>query len=104
TGSMAIGNAGAVSISVDQRNFPLDSPPDIGAFQFHGPTPTVTIVFTGPTPPAVLQEENFTLTATDPTPADQNGTFTYTINWGDGSAIETVTGPASTQVMHDYAA
>src|SRR5262249_19352055 len=42
-GSPAIGAGAAGRVTVDQRNFPLDSPPDIGAFQFHGPTPTVTI-------------------------------------------------------------
>src|SRR5262249_8146884 len=39
----------------------------------------------------------------DPTPADQNGKFTYTIDWGDGH-IQKVQGPATTQVTHAYAA
>ena len=33
TGSPAIHNGIASGVSSDQRGFPLDSPPDIGAFQ-----------------------------------------------------------------------
>jgi hypothetical protein len=101
TGSPAIGKAGAVSIATDQRGFALDSPPDIGAFQYQGPPPTVTI--SGPAKATAQVETTFTLTATDPTTSDQNGTFTYIIDWnGNGSDIQTVKGPASFRVMHGY--
>ena len=101
-GSPAIGAGAALSVMKDQRGFALDSPqPDIGAYQYQGPPPTVTI--SGPATGTVQVEGTFTLTATDPTPADQNGTFTYTIDWnGDGSDIQTVQGPASFQVTHAY--
>jgi hypothetical protein len=36
------------------------------------------------------QTRTFTLTATDPSPVDQAAGFTYTINWGDGSAVQTI--------------
>jgi hypothetical protein len=103
TGSPAIGKAGAVSVTADQRGFPLGSPPDIGAFQYQGPSPTAT--FSGPTTGTVQVQATFTFTATDPTPADQDGTFTYTVDWnGDGSDMQSVQGPASVQVVHSYAA
>jgi predicted outer membrane repeat protein len=105
-GSPAIG-AGDSSllpsgVTTDQRGFALDSPkPDIGAFQYQGPSPTVTI--SGPTTGTSQVDATFTLTASDPTPANQSGTFTYTIDWnGDGSDIQTIKGPASLQVSHAY--
>jgi hypothetical protein len=46
----------------------------------------------------------FTLTATDPTPALQSGSFTYVINWGDGSS-QTVTATATSgPLTHTYSA
>jgi hypothetical protein len=102
-GSPAIGKGAAIKgVSTDQRGFPLDSPaPDIGAFQYQGAPPTVTI--SGPTTGIVQVEGTFTITATDPSPADQAGTFTYTIDWnGDGSDIQTIQGAASLQVAHAY--
>ena len=44
----------------------------------------------------------FTLSATDPDLQDRTGTFTYVINWGDGSPVQTVTGPATMQVAHTF--
>ena len=62
------------------------------------------MTISGPTT-GTARRATFTVTATDPTPADQNGTFTYTIDWnGDGSDIQTIQGPASLQVMHAYGA
>ncbi len=103
-GSLAIGAGAASSVAPDQRGLPLDSPkPDIGAFQYQGAQPTVTI--TGPTTATVQVAATFTLTATDPAPADQHGTFTYIIDWnGDRSDVQTIQGPASLQVTHAYLA
>ena len=36
----------------------------------------------------------------DPSPIDQGAPFTYIIDWGDGSPIETLTGPAGMVVSH----
>ncbi|HEY3439030.1 MAG TPA: Ig-like domain repeat protein [Actinotalea sp.] len=41
--------------------------------------------------------------AVDPSSADLAATFTYTVDWGDGSAVLTVTGPADPPVTHTYA-
>ena len=102
TGSPAIGKGAVLGVTIDQRGFALDSPePDIGAFQYQGPPPSVTI--SAPSQGTVQVASTFTLTTEDPTPADQSGTFTYTIDWnGDGSDIETIQGPASFQVTHAY--
>jgi CSLREA domain-containing protein len=104
TGSPAIGAGSAGLITKDQRGFPLDSPKlDIGAFQYQGPPPSVTI--SGPTTATVQIASSFTLQATDPSPADQHGTFTYTIDWnGDGSDVQRIQGPATLTVAHAYQA
>ncbi|HTK77203.1 MAG TPA: Ig-like domain repeat protein, partial [Gemmataceae bacterium] len=46
----------------------------------------------------------FTLTATDPSAVDQAAGFVFRINWGDGTAVQTVAGPPGTIVAHTYAA
>jgi hypothetical protein len=49
------------------------------------------------------QTRLFTFTASDPSSVDQAASFTFVINWGDGSAQQTVTGvPASIQVAHVF--
>jgi len=46
---------------------------------------------------------NLTLTAIDPTPADQAASLTYAVNWGDSNGT-TVSGPGSgTPASHTYA-
>ncbi|MFK7818002.1 MAG: hypothetical protein AB8G99_04745 [Planctomycetaceae bacterium] len=45
---------------------------------------------------------DYTFNATDPNPTDQSGVFEYTIDWGDGSAVETVFGPNSITVSHVF--
>ena len=42
--------------------------------------------------------------ADDPSSADMAAQFTYTLDWGDGSPVETVVGPADPPVTHTYAA
>jgi hypothetical protein len=63
--------------------------------------PTATV--TGPTATPRETSLTFTLAATDPSSADAAGTFSYTIDWGDGTT-GTVTGPASTTATHSYTA
>jgi hypothetical protein len=42
------------------------------------------------------------VSAVDPSPGDLAGTFTYTVDWGDGSPLITVDGPADPPVTHTY--
>lgn len=42
--------------------------------------------------------------ADDPSSADMAALFTYVVDWGDGSPIEEVTGPADPPVTHTYTA
>ncbi len=41
--------------------------------------------------------------ADDPSSSDLAAQFTYEVDWGDGTAVETVTGPADPPVSHTYA-
>ena len=50
------------------------------------------------------QALDFVFTATDPNAVDQTGQFTFVINWGDGTPVQTVTGLATTVVSHVYVA
>lgn len=64
--------------------------------------PTVSV--SGPTDTVPGEDRTFTFAATDPSPVDQAATFTYQINWGDGTT-QTVSGPASgVQVIHVFTA
>ena len=49
------------------------------------------------------QPVTFTFTATDPSPVDQAASFTWIVNWGDGSPLQTITGPSGTTAAHSYA-
>jgi hypothetical protein len=62
--------------------------------------PTATI--TGPAVAVSGETLKFTLTAVDPDPADQLAPFTFTINWGDGSPIQTVTARSGVVVPHTF--
>ena len=41
--------------------------------------------------------------ADDPSSADMAALFDYTVDWGDGSPVTTVSGPADPPVTHTYA-
>lgn len=63
-----------------------------------------TVAVSGPATGDAGQALNFTFAASDPSPLDQAGTFTYRIDWdGDGSVDQTVTGPSSVVVGHTFA-
>ena len=63
--------------------------------------PTASIA--GPSSGVPFQERTLTLTATDPSPADQAAGFTFDIDWdGDDVVDQTVVGPSGTQVTHAY--
>jgi hypothetical protein len=56
--------------------------------------PTATLA--GPAQGVTSQPLTFTLGATDPSPFDRASGFIYTVNWGDGSPVQTVPGPPAT--------
>ncbi|MCY2951172.1 MAG: proprotein convertase P-domain-containing protein [Planctomycetota bacterium] len=60
------------------------------------PTPS----FSGPQFAFSTFPTTFTIGATDMSPADQAAGFTYTINWGDGTAVETIAVAVSNGVAH----
>ncbi|WP_145234608.1 putative Ig domain-containing protein [Urbifossiella limnaea] len=63
-----------------------------------------TAAVTGPATATLGQPVTFTLTAADPSPADQAAGFTFEIDWdGDGLVDQTVTGPSGTLVAHTFA-
>ncbi len=66
-----------------------------GGFTDHTFTITVTSVtptagIDGPADAVRGQTRTFTLTATDPSSANQAAGFTYVIDWGDGTPVETI--------------
>jgi hypothetical protein len=63
--------------------------------------PTASI--TAPTPAVAGSALEFTLGAADPSSVDAKDAFTYEVDWGDGSAKETITGSDSTKATHTYA-
>ena len=76
-------------------------------------TDTLTVTVNNVAPTAAVsgpgtgvrgQARSFTFSATDPSPVDQDSTFTYSINWGDGSPLQTVTGGATVQADHVFTA
>jgi len=46
----------------------------------------------------------FDLSATDVSVVDQAANFTYVVNWGDGSPIQTIVGAAAIEVDHEFIA
>ncbi|MDO5735034.1 MAG: Ig-like domain repeat protein [Propionibacteriaceae bacterium] len=73
---------------------------------------SVTLTVTNTAPSAVVASASgasvgapFTLAvgAKDPSSVDQAAQFTYVIDWGDGSPIQTVTGSSERSVTHAYA-
>ena len=80
------GNEDTIGVST---TFTLDNSP-----------PTVGI--SGPTFALRGELDVLTFSVVDPSPIEQAAGFTFTINWGDGSPIQTVTGASGTQVAHAF--
>ncbi len=81
-GSPALGKGDPADTSADQRGAPVDSPPDIGAFQSQGFNVTADI--TDPTYSS--GQVGLTVSAVDGPGGNQAAGFIYNVNWGDGTA------------------
>jgi hypothetical protein len=93
-------NTRAVAVRIGDGSFTLDAP---ATLDVRNAPPTAGLA--GPASGIRGQALSFTLTATDPSPADQAAGFTFRIDWdGDGTVDQTVTGPSGTAVAHTYAA
>lgn len=62
-----------------------------------------TVSIEGPSNAVAGQPLTIKVGAVDPSPGDLIGTFTYTVDWGDGATPLTVDGPADPPVTHTYA-
>ncbi|MEO6997472.1 MAG: Ig-like domain repeat protein [Terracoccus sp.] len=62
-----------------------------------------TAVVTGNLTATVGQPFTLKVGANDPSSADMKATFVYAVNWGDGSPVETLGGPADPPVTYTYA-
>lgn len=74
----SVGYSTAASTSIQVNNVP--------------PTPALS----GPANGVPGQPRNFTFSATDPSAIDQAAGFTYAVNWGDGSPVQTISRTAAT--------
>jgi hypothetical protein len=98
----------ALGIDDGPSRHPVTLRISLGAFSARG---AATLSVTN-APPAATASSSPTATwgtpfalrlgADDPSPADQAGTFHYTVNWGDGSGVEVVEGAALTTASHTY--
>src|SRR5258708_28141562 len=71
--------------------------------QVNNVAPTVAVAVGSETSGVRGQTRDLNLAASDPSSVDQASTFTYKINWGDGSGLQTVTGTSAKTVSHAYA-
>ena len=63
-----------------------------------------TVTINGPSTATVGEPVTLKVGAIDPSAGDMAGTFSYTVDWGDGSPAATLTGPADPPVTHTYTA
>jgi hypothetical protein len=69
--------------------------------QLNNVAPTASL--SGPSDGVPGQPRTFTFAATDPSPIDQAAGFTYTIDWGDGTPVQTTSGNGTgVSVDHIY--
>jgi subtilisin-like proprotein convertase family protein len=61
-----------------------------------------TATITGPSTAVVGVPVTLKVGADDPSPGDMNGTFAFTVDWGDGTPVVSLTGPADPPVTHTY--
>jgi hypothetical protein len=73
-----------------------------GAINVTNTAPQVTL--SGDLTPIIGVPFTIKVGADDPSSADMAALFTYTVDWGDGSPVETVVGPSDPPLTHTYTA
>jgi hypothetical protein len=86
------------SIQASVAGLPAGTSGQIAVVQSQAPVASIT----GPANVVRGQSQSFTLLATDSSAADEEAGFTFSVDWGDGSAIETFTGLSGLQVAHTF--
>ena len=61
-----------------------------------------TATITGPSTAVVGVPVTLKVGAEDPSPPDMTGTFAFSVDWGDGTPVVSLTGPADPPVTHIY--
>ncbi|MFI5455599.1 MAG: Ig-like domain repeat protein [Isosphaerales bacterium] len=93
-----------VSVQVNDGTYVATSPATTLTVKEPSPVPTIS----PPNGGVVGQDLSFVFGVSNPSPADQAAGFTYAINWGDGSPVQTVTASpgngSGTTVSHAFAA
>lgn len=79
----------------------VGSAPDEGELTVTNTAPDS--ILTGSRAATVGEPFTIKVGADDPSTADLAALFTYTVDWGDGSPVETTVGPADPPVTHTYA-
>ncbi|RMB61516.1 Ig-like domain repeat protein [Tessaracoccus antarcticus] len=90
----------AVMVRVSQGGLTTDSAATTLTVENAAPS----VAITGSLAATVGLPFSLVLGAADPSSVDMAAQFTFTITWGDGSAIATVVGPAGQSVTHTYMA
>jgi hypothetical protein len=73
-----------------------------GSFQIAVANLVPTVGVSGPSDGVRGQPLTFVLTATDPSPVNPTENFVFTVDWGDGLAPQTISGPSETKVEHVF--
>ena len=86
------------SIQATVAGLPAATSGQIAVVQSAAPVASIS----GPASVVRGQSQSFTLLATDSSAADEEAGFTFSVDWGDGTAIETITGLSGLQAAHIY--
>ncbi len=98
TAIYSAGEEGAYTVGLQVAG-PLGTSVDYATVNVMNVAPTAGIA--GPATALRGETQTFTLTASD-SPVDTAAGFTFSIDWGDGSPVQVVTGPSPTQVTHMF--
>ena len=97
--SLTLNKIGAgYTIQATTAGLPAGTSGQIAVVQSQAPVASIT----GPATVLRGQSQSFTLLASDDSAADEQAGFTFSVDWGDGTALQTFTGLTGLQVAHTY--